>query len=108
MLAWGRGVDLGARARTPAPASLAIDSDSTFVLVERSPIDDRPVDHALAFRYDVRATPLFPTPIDLGETRLPAGERIALTRPRAGVVRAHLGVRADVEVTSSGEVRPHE
>jgi hypothetical protein len=108
-LAWGPGRPLGARFRTIAPVSLASDSASSFVLVQysQSPGTDREVDHAVAFRYDALAQPLWPTPIDLGAVRrvAPGQERITLMRSPDGVIRAALSGGATMELRSNGETR---
>jgi hypothetical protein len=108
-LAWGQGRVLGARFRTVAPASLASDSPSSFVLVQhsQSPGVDRDVDHAVAFRYDAKGEPLWAGPTDLGAVRrvAPGQERIVLTKSEGGVLRAHLDRTATVEIRSNGETR---
>jgi hypothetical protein len=74
--------------------------------VQRAPAAKRGApDRVLAFRYDAGANALFPSPVDLGEAD-PAGgaARIALSRPREGVVRASIGRGIDVEVGSNGEI----
>ena len=88
-------------------ASLAIDTDESFVLVQRAQVDgDR--DRVFAFRYDASASPLWPSPLDLGETKLPRGERVPLDRSRYGVVRAALDLASkSVEIDTVGRfVRP--
>lgn len=109
VLAWGSGKLLGARFRTVAPATLASDSASSFVLVQysQSPGVDRDVDHAVAFRYDEHGEPLWPAPVDLGAVRrvAPGQERIALTRSNDGVLRATLAGGTTIELRSNGETR---
>jgi hypothetical protein len=109
-LAWGQGLDLGARSRTGAiaPASLAVDTDESFVLVqlvqplasEGSPF------HALAFRYDSRGGPIWPAAVDLGPLPRPpaAGER-ARVEPLEPGVRVTLPSGAEIEVRPSGDVK---
>ena len=108
-LAWGPGRVLGARFRTIAPASLAADGPTSFVLVQysRSPGVDRDVDHAVAFRYDDNGQPLWPAPTDLGAVRriAPGQERIALARTSDGVLRATLIGGVTLEIRSNGETR---
>jgi hypothetical protein len=108
-LAWTSGRVLGARFRTIAPVTLAADSPSSFVLVQysQSPGVDRDVDHAVAFRYDDKAQPLWPSPVDLGAVRriAPGQERIALARTNDGVLRAQLAGGLTVEIRSNGETR---
>ena len=108
-LAWSPGRVLGARFRTIAPVTLASDSPSSFVLVQysQSPGVDRDVDHAVAFRYDDKAQPLWAAPVDLGAVRriAPGQERIALTRTSDGVLRALLTGGLTVEIRSNGETR---
>jgi hypothetical protein len=107
-LAWGRGVEIGARTRSGAPASLAADSADSFVLVQYGAVSGDPAapPHALAFRYDVRGNPLWDGPVDLGvaaASRL--SERIVLARPHPGEVRATLAAARDVTVTSAGALQ---
>jgi hypothetical protein len=108
-LAWGPGRVLGARFRTIAPASLASDGPTSFVLVQysQSPGVDRDVDHAVAFRYDENAQPLWPVPTDLGAVRriAPGQERIALARTTDGVLRASLVGNVTFEIRPNGETR---
>lgn len=108
---WSQGLDLGARSPRPgaiAPASLAADTDETFVLVQMiqpSTVEGSPY-HALAFRYDVRGTPIWPAAVDLGAlTRPPAsGERVKLSLTRPGV-RVTLPDGSEIDVRPSGDVR---
>ncbi len=106
-LVWRRGTDVGARSVTGAPASLAADSDESFVLVQYGALSAEPGarPHALAFRYDVHGEPLWPAPADLGAapTTRP-DDRIVLTRPKPGVVHATLAKGVEIEVTSNGTV----
>ncbi len=108
-LAWSPGRVLGARFRTIAPVTLASDSPTSFVLVQysQSPGVDRDVDHAVAFRYDDQARPLWAAPVDLGAVRriAPGQERITLTRTSDGVLRAALTGGVIVEIRSNGETR---
>ena len=107
--AWGVGRVLGARFRTIAPVTLAADSPTSFVLVQysQSPGVDRDVDHAVAFRYDDKAQPLWPAPVDLGAVRriAPGQERITLSKTSDGVLRAQLAGNVTVEIRSNGETR---
>jgi hypothetical protein len=108
-LAWSPGRVLGARFRTIAPVTLASDSPTSFVLVQysQSPGADRDVDHAIAYRYDANAQPMWPAPVDLGAVRriAPGQERIAVTRSNDGVLRAALAGGVTVEIRSNGETR---
>jgi hypothetical protein len=108
-LAWSSGRVLGARFRTIVPVTLALDSPSSFLLVQysQSPGVDRDVDHAVAFRYDDKAQPLWPAPLDLGAVRriAPGQERITVTRTSDGVLRALLAGGLTVEIRSNGETR---
>jgi hypothetical protein len=108
-IAWGAGRVLGARFRTIAPVTLASDSPTSFVLVQysQSPGVDRDVDHAVAFRYDDKAQPLWPAPVDLGAVRriAPGQERITLTKTSDGVLRAQLAGNVSVEIRPNGETR---
>lgn len=106
-LAWRRGTDVGARTVTGAPAALAADTDDSFVLVQYGTLSAEPGarPHALAFRYDAHGAPLWSSPSDLGDapaTR--ADDRIVLSRPKTGVVRATLAKGIEIEVTSNGTV----
>jgi hypothetical protein len=107
-LAWAGGRVLGARWRTVAPASVASDTATSFVLVQysQSPGVDRDADHAVAFRYDANAQPLWPSPTDLGAVRRiePGKERVVLTRTTDGTLRATLPTGL-VELRSNGETR---
>lgn len=108
---WGQGLDLGARSRpgAVAAASVAADTDDTFVLVQMVQPEASPGSpfHALAFRYDARGTPIWPAAVDLGElTRPPApGERVKLALTRPGV-RVTLPGGTEVDVRPSGDVSP--
>lgn len=107
-LSWRRGTEIGARSPTGAPASLAADSDESFVLVQYGSLSAEPGarPHALAFRFDRHGAPLWPLPADLGLQPVdrPEGDRIVLARPKAGVVRATLAKDHVVDVTSNGTV----
>lgn len=107
---WGAGRVLGARFRTIAPVSLASDGRAGFFLVHYSqtPGADRDVDHAIAYRYDERAEPLWPMPVDLGAVRrvAPGQERITLTRSSdRNVLTAALIGGITIEIRSNGETR---
>jgi hypothetical protein len=111
-LGWGRGLDVGARspADALAPASLAADTDDTFVLVQGvqpSKLPGSPF-HALAFRYDVHGTAIWPAAVDLGQLpRAPMpGERLTVTRAQPAGVRVSIGADFDVIVRPSGDVSP--
>jgi hypothetical protein len=105
-LSWRRGIEIGARSATGAPASLAADTDDSFVLVQYGNLSAEPGarPHALAFRYDRYGAPLWPSPSDLGAQPVdrPEGDRIVVTRPKAGSVRATLAKDHVVDVTSNG------
>jgi hypothetical protein len=105
-LSWRRGIEIGARSPTGAPASLAADTDDSFVLVQYGNLSAEPGarPHALAFRYDRYGAPLWPSPSDLGAQPVdrPEGDRIAVTRPKPGSVRATLAKDHVVDVTSNG------
>jgi hypothetical protein len=104
------GVALGSGHST-GPVAIAIDSPSSFVLVE--PAAAVSADRLLAFRYDVGFGPLWPSPVDLGLASHPAG-RTEATAVRTGLVRVE-AVRTPnaprspaVEITSNGEVHKPE
>jgi hypothetical protein len=109
-LGWGRGLDLGVRSSplAIAPASLAADTEETFVLVQAvqpSRVAGSPF-HALAFRYDALGAAIWPAAVDLGElSRAPLpGERVALTPLEPAGVHATLRGVIDVSVRPSGDV----
>jgi hypothetical protein len=109
-LMWRRGIEIGARSPTGSPASLAADSDESFVLVQYGSLTGLPGarPHALAFRYDRQGASLWQAPADLGLQPVdrPAGDRIEVTRPKAGSVRATLSKDAVIDVSSNGTVTP--
>lgn len=109
-LSWRRGIEVGARSPTGAPASLAADSDESFVLVQYGSLSAEPGarPHALAFRFDRHGAPLWPSPVDLGVQPVdrPEGDRIVVARPKSGAVRATLARDHVVDVTSNGTVTP--
>jgi hypothetical protein len=88
--AWGRdGVSVGSTGAA-GPATLVFDSPSTFVALQR--VAAIGGDRLLAFRYDGRAQPLWPAPIELGVIPPGAmpGERLQAGALREGVVRVEL------------------
>jgi hypothetical protein len=104
------GVALGSGHST-GPVAIAIDSLSSFVLVE--PAAAVSVDRLLAFRYDTNFAPLWPSPVDLGLASHPSA-RTEASAVRIGLVRVQ-GVRTAnaprspaIEITSSGEVHKPE
>lgn len=102
---WGRGLDLGARSRPGliAPASLAADTDDSFVLVQAAQPTGEGAFHALAFRYDASGAPIWKAAIDLGELRA-KNERLVVEPVVPAGVRVR-GAGMDVEVRPSGDVR---
>jgi hypothetical protein len=104
-LAWGRGIPVGARWRTVAPAALAADTDDSFVLAQYAAAAGA-VDRAMAFRYDARGAPLWQAAVDLGEVPrvAPGEERVVLEPGMNGVVRATLAGGRVVEIAASGEL----
>lgn len=112
-LEWGQGIDVGARSKPEAiaPASLAADTDDTFMLlqmVQPTAVEGSPF-HALAFRYDARGTAIWPAAVDLGPLPRPPqkDQRVALTLTKPGV-RATLPNGAEVDVRPSGDVIPRD
>ncbi len=106
---WGLGRDLGVRSRAGAiaPASLAADTDDTFVLVQMvqpSGEEGSPF-HALAFRYDTRGEAIWRAAVDLGKLERPpkSGERARLA-PTSPGVRVTMPSGAEVDVRPSGDV----
>ena len=109
-LRWGRGLDLGARSRSRAiaPASLAVDAEDSFVLVQAAQptaAAGTPF-HALAFRYDSRGAAIWPAAVDLGELPRPpaSGERLTVTPAEPAGVRVTGPDAFDVDVRPSGDV----
>lgn len=109
-LSWRRGIEIGARSPTGAPASLAADTDDSFILVQYGNVSGEPGarPHALAFRYDRLGAPLWPSPADLGLQPVdrPEGDRILVTRPKTGGIRVTLAKDQTFDVTSNGRVTP--
>ena len=110
VVAWGEhGAPVGTAWRAAAPASIVIDTDDSWMLVQHAPARGAPIalspDHALAFRYDSRATARWDAPTDLGAVVHveKTNDRIALERVRLGVVRATIDTH-EIEVTSDGTV----
>jgi hypothetical protein len=109
---WPQGKDLGARSPRPgaiARASLAADTDDTFVLVQMvqpSAVEGSPY-HTLAFRYDTHGTAIWPAAVDLGAVpRPPApGDRVKLSLTKPGV-RVTLPDGSEIDVRPSGDVTP--
>jgi hypothetical protein len=104
---WRQGIDVGVRSRASAlaPASLAADTDDSFVLVQvaaPSGADNGPL-HALAFRYDARGNPLWPAPIDLGDVGRAAGARVQLVPANPGV-RVTLPNGRALDLRPTGEI----
>jgi hypothetical protein len=105
--AWGGGLDLGVRSRPGAVASpsVAADTDESFVLVQIAQPTATPGSpfHALAFRYDVRGTPIWKEAVDLGEVPPPQpGERATLVPMKPGV-RVTLPAGTELELRPSGD-----
>jgi len=105
--AFGWSADVGVRSRPDAlaPASLAADTDETFVLVQAATpnAEKGGAVHALAFRYDLRGQPVWPNAVDLGV--VPSAGRLVVepTKP-AGVRVVSKGL--DVDVKPSGAFSP--
>jgi hypothetical protein len=100
--------DLGARSRPDAiaPASLAADTDETFVLVQAvQPSGEKGSPfHALAFRYDRRGQPVWQQAVDLGGVSGPMRLDVEPMKP-AGV-RVHSRGALDVDLKPSGAFSP--
>jgi hypothetical protein len=108
-LGWGRGLDLGARSAwgVLSPASVAADTDDTFVLVQAvqpSKIEGSPF-HALAFRYDAFGSGIWSGATDIGVLdRPPApGERVVVRRNQPAGVSVAIG-NVEGDVLPSGTV----
>ena len=107
---WGRGLDLGARSRPQAiaPASLAADTDESFVLaqvVQPSGEAGSPF-HALAFRYDAAGAAIWKSAVDLGELKGVTAPPRVVVEPTVPVgVRVRVGSALDLEVRPSGDIK---
>lgn len=114
-LAWGQGGKmLPWVSRAGAPVAIAVDTESSVVLVQvgdalKARVGDP--GHALAERYDARGVALWERPVDLGAVTLQAGggaaARIGATRASEGVVRVSIpsgGARRALEVNAVGVV----
>ena len=110
-MAWGHeGVAIAAGGDAPdargargEPVALVLDTDGTFMALQRGSVTDdagkRRDDRLLAYRYDARGAPLWDAPLDLGA--MPRGlTRVSVERPSEGTVRALLP--RPVTVTSDG------
>jgi hypothetical protein len=98
--AWSGPIEVGAPSRALGPVTIAIDTPSTFVLVQRVP--GKTGDRAVATRYDARGHMTWDKPVELGDARPGAKTRIGATAVRDGVVRVDL-VRP-VEVDQGGMI----
>jgi hypothetical protein len=87
-VAWGDGIPIGAPIPVEPGAAIAIDTDASFVIVQRA--KRAGATRAIATRYDPRAVPAWTKPVDLGVARGP----VDAARDRAGVTRVTLGDRA--------------
>jgi hypothetical protein len=107
---WGpRGNELPWTARPSSPASIAVDSDVSVMLLQAGFRNadgegSAAADRVLAMRYDTLGTPLWPQPIDLGPAPTGPAPRIAAARAGTGKVRVSLGARATAIVTSAGAI----
>ena len=93
----------GARGARGEPVSLVLDTDGTFMALQRGSVTDdagkRRDDRLLAYRYDARGAPVWDAPLDLGP--MPRSlARVPLERPSEGTVRALLP--RPVTLTSDG------
>jgi hypothetical protein len=108
--AWGpKGNELPWTARPSAPASIAVDSDTSVILFQvgelRRDEGSAAPDRVLAMRYDTLGTPLWERPLDLGAA--PAGStapRVVATSVEPGKVRVSLGTKVAATVTSVGGI----
>jgi hypothetical protein len=111
-LQWPGGLDLGVRSKAGelALASVAADTDDSFVLVQAVQPDRSAGSafHALAFRYDAHGTAIWPAAIDLGAlARAPAaGDRVVVTPAGPAGVRVAVPGDFEVEVKPSGDLSP--
>ena len=107
-LGWVQDVGARSRAEALAPASLACDTDDTFVLVQavQPTAERRSPFHVLAFRYDFRGQPVWPAAIDIGELSRPLapGERAALTQTPPAGVHVSLPGLLEADLKPSGDV----
>ena len=84
-----------------------VDTPDSFILLQYgTPPSGAGSDHALAFRYDTHAAPMWPEAVDLGAVpRVPeSDERLVATRLREGVVRTTVHGGGAIELGSSGKV----
>jgi hypothetical protein len=107
-----KGIELAWTARPSAPASIAVDSGSSAIVLQ---VGDLPLkaDRILAMRYDAHGARLWERPLDLGQAA-PAGNppghqgfgggRIATAVVEPGKVRVTLGPRVAVTLTSLGSI----
>jgi hypothetical protein len=82
------GIEVGVPARNLAPIAIAIDTPSSFVLVQR--VSGKTGDRAVATRYDAHGRMLWDKPVELGDARAGSKTRIGVTSVREGVVRVNL------------------
>jgi hypothetical protein len=108
--AWGpKGSELPWTARPSSPASIAVDSDVSVILLQvgdlRRGEGGAAPNRVLAMRYDTLGTALWEQPLDLGAA--PAGAvaaRIAAVSVAPGKVRVSLGAKMAATVTSAGGI----
>ena len=103
--AWGRDGAALTATSAAGPATIAMDTGSSLMLLERA----RAVggEHLLALRFDDDARPLWPGAVDLGVLGRSAGrsERMRTDALREGVVAVDFGPK-HLEIDSAGTVRP--
>lgn len=105
------GATLPWLASAPAPVSVGLDTEETFLLVRlgQSGGDGTP-EYVFANRYDAGGKSMWPGPLSVKRLgAAPSTRRVALLPGREGGLRATLGVTGgdgvDVEVLSDGSVR---
>lgn len=107
---WGpRGNELPWTARPSSPASIAVDSDVSVVLLQAGfrhteGEGSAAADRVLAMRYDTLGTALWPQPIDLGVAPQGPAPRIPVARVEPGRVRVSIAPRGTAIVTSAGSI----
>ena len=111
-LAWGEGgIDLPWTGRASAPASIALDTEGSVMLLQAAAVVGKPGERVLAARHNAAGAALWDRPADVGAA--PPGSaglgRIAAERVAEGVVRVALGAgpgRLAAEVSWSGAAKP--
>jgi hypothetical protein len=110
--AWGRaGLELPWKPAAGAPVTIAPDTDATVVLLQVGAAGEpggRPgAPAAMAMRFDVHGTALWPRPIAVGRPSAPPAARLVVRATGAGALRVELApgpAPRAVELTPEGQV----